>query len=176
MSEPPAPRPALREVDRAKAAFGELRRRLSIPDRSGPVAALIPSAQATSRRWPAVRFGELAHRLAADGCRVMIFGGPADAAVTAEVAGAVPAGADVWDLGGRTTLEEVTGGLAECDLVVTNDSGPMHLAAALNRPIVALEGPADVRQTRPVADRVELVGRFDLPCVPHNQYLWKEFC
>jgi ADP-heptose:LPS heptosyltransferase len=42
----------------------------------------------------------------------------------------------------------------------------MHLAAALDRPIVALEGPADVRQTRPLASRVRLIGRFDLPCVP----------
>ena len=160
------PHPGLRALDPARVAWNEFRERLSIQDSSAPVVALIPSAQARSRRWPARRFGELAGRLAADGCRVLIFGGPTDTAVTAEVAEYVPAGADVWDLGGRTSLEEVTGGLAECDLVVTNDSGPMHLAAALDRPIVALEGPADVRQTRPLADRVRLVGRFDLPCVP----------
>jgi ADP-heptose:LPS heptosyltransferase len=56
--------------------------------------------------------------------------------------------------------------LAGCDALVTNDTGPMHLAAALGTPVVALEGPADVRQTRPLGARVRLIGRFDLPCVP----------
>jgi ADP-heptose:LPS heptosyltransferase len=60
----------------------------------------------------------------------------------------------------------MTGALLECELLVTNDTGPMHLAAALDRPILAVEGAADVRQTRPLARRVRLVGRFDLPCVP----------
>ena len=70
------------------------------------------------------------------------------------------------DLGGRTSLLELAGALLSCDLLVTNDTGPMHLAAALGVPILALEGPADVRQTRPLGSRVRLVGRFDLPCVP----------
>jgi len=157
------PQPFLGSTESAARAWTGLRGRVSMDETAGPVVALIPSAQATSRRWPVERFRELARRLVADGSRVVVFGGPTDAPVTAEVASGIP---DVWDLGGQTSLEEVTGGLAACDLVVTNDSGPMHLAAALNRPIVALEGPADIRQTRPLADRVELVGRFDLPCVP----------
>ena len=72
----------------------------------------------------------------------------------------------ILDLGGRTSLTELAGALQECHLLVTNDTGPMHLAAALDRPIVALEGPADPRQTRPLASRVRLIHRPDLPCVP----------
>jgi heptosyltransferase-2 len=69
-------------------------------------------------------------------------------------------------MGGRTSLVELAGALDACHLLVTNDTGPMHLAAALDRPIVAIEGPADIRQTRPLANRTRLVGRFDLSCVP----------
>jgi ADP-heptose:LPS heptosyltransferase len=70
------------------------------------------------------------------------------------------------DLGGRTDLTALAAVLARCDALVTNDTGPMHLAAALGTPVVALEGPADIRQTRPLGPHVRLIGRFDLPCVP----------
>jgi lipopolysaccharide heptosyltransferase II len=133
--------------------------------------ALFPGANGASRRWPAEKFAALGRSLAKRGYRVLVLGGPDDREVTAEVTERART-ADglhddtVLDLGGRTSLVELAGALAECHLLVTNDTGPMHLAAALDRPIVALEGPADVRQTRPLADRVRLVGRFDLPCVP----------
>lgn len=130
----------------------------------GPVVGLFPGANGTSRRWPVDRFGELAGRLGRAGAVVLVFGGPDDTAVTAVVAGR--AGDRALDLGGRTTLPELAGGLRSCDLLVTNDTGPMHLAAALGTPVLALEGPADLRQTRPLGRRVRLLGRFDLPCVP----------
>lgn len=160
------PEPRLGSANPGRAQWEALTTRLAITVSAAPIVGLIPSAQAPARRWPTERFAELATRFSNDGFRTFVFGGPADAGVTAAVVSGVTGEADVWDLGGKTTLEEVTGGLAGCDLVVTNDSGPMHLAASLDRAIVAIEGPADIRQTRPLADRVTLVGRFDLPCVP----------
>lgn len=130
----------------------------------GPVVGLLPGANGPSRRWPAERYGELAARLGRAGAAVLVFGGLGDAATTAAVAGR--GGDRALDLGGRTTLRELAGGLRSCDLLVTNDTGPMHLAAALGTPVLALEGPADLRQTRPLGARVRLIGRFDLPCVP----------
>jgi heptosyltransferase-2 len=130
----------------------------------GPVVGLFPGANGMSRRWPVERFGELAGRLSRAGSVVLVFGGPGDTAVTSVVAGR--GGNRAHDLGGRTTLDELAGGLRSCDLLVTNDTGPMHLAAALGTPVLALEGPADLRQTRPLGPRVRLLGRFDLPCVP----------
>jgi ADP-heptose:LPS heptosyltransferase len=50
--------------------------------------------------------------------------------------------------------------------VVANDTGPMHVAAALDRPLVVVWGSGDPRQTRPLSPRSRLVGRFELPCVP----------
>lgn len=149
---------AWREADAATAARGAA----ELAD--GPVVGLFPGANGTSRRWPVERFGELAARLGLAGAVVLVFGGPGDEAVTAVVAGR--GGDRALDLGGRTSLEELAGGLRSCDLLVTNDTGPMHLAAALGTPVLALEGPADLRQTRPLGRRVRLLGRFDLPCVP----------
>lgn len=161
------PPPVIRDSGSARAAWDSVVRRLSIPARSavdGPVIGMCPGANGRSRRWPADRFGELAARLALVSRHILVFGGRDDASLTGPVADR--AGERGIDLGGRTSLMELAGALLSCDLLVTNDTGPMHLAAALGVPVLALEGPADVRQTRPLGSRVRLVGRFDLPCVP----------
>jgi lipopolysaccharide heptosyltransferase II len=153
--DPPAP--VLRPpdgVNRPRAA-GETR-----------VVALFPGANAESRRWPAGRFSALAQRLAGAGRRVLVLGGPGEQELTAVVASAGAAFGECEDLGGRTDLAALAAVLARCDALVTNDTGPMHFAAALGAPVVALEGPADVGQTRPLGPRVRLIGRFELPCVP----------
>jgi len=152
--EPPAPSLRVPDADASRARSGL------------PVVALFPGANAVSRRWPAGRFSALAERLARDGCRVRVLGGPGEEGLTEVVAAAGAAFGDCQDLGGRTSLAGLASVLAGCDAVVTNDTGPMHLAAALGTPVVALEGPADIRQTRPLGARVRLIGRFDLPCVP----------
>lgn len=165
--EPPEP-PAFAAagIDRAASAWqasdvaAAVRRALA----DGPVVGLFPGANGPSRRWPVERFGELAGRLGRAGAVVLVFGGPDDRGVTAVAAGR--GGDRVLDIGGRTSLVELAGGLHSCDLLVTNDTGPMHLAAALGTPVLALEGPANLRQTRPLGQRVRLLGRFDLPCVP----------
>ena len=148
--------------------------RLQAPENgSGPrggagdrVVGLFPGANGDSRRWPAGRFSALAGRLAAGGRRVLVLGGPGEEGLTEVVAAAGSAAGECEDLGGRTGIRELATVLTGCDVLVTNDTGPMHLAAALGTPVVALEGPADVRQTRPLGSQVRLVGRFELPCVP----------
>ncbi|NNK48590.1 MAG: glycosyltransferase family 9 protein [Gemmatimonadetes bacterium] len=141
-------------------------RERSRADGARVVVGLFPGANAESRRWPAGRFSALAQRMASAGHRVLVLGGPGEAGLTEVVARAGAAFGECEDHGGRTDLMGLSGLLAGCDVLVTNDTGPMHLAAALGTPVVALEGPADVRQTRPLGTRVRLVGRFDLPCVP----------
>lgn len=164
--EPPAP--VLRNLDGARQAWSRLRGELGLGEDVATggrrTVAMVPGGNAESRRWPATRFGELARRLARLGHHVLLLGGPAERGLTAAVAS--DGGEGCVDLGGRTGLSELAGALLESDALVTNDTGPMHLAAALDRPIVALEGAADVRQTRPLGRRVCLVGRFELPCVP----------
>ncbi len=124
---------------------------------------LVPGGAAPSRRWPSERFGELARRRNRAGDRVLLFGGPADAEACAAVAAAAPG---ATDLSGRTDLAALAGGLASCSAVVSNDTGPMHLAAALERPVVGIFGAGDPVQTRPLSRRARVVRREGLPCVP----------
>lgn len=158
--------PAIQDTRMARAAWKAAERRLGIaPMADGAaVLGLCPGANGHARRWPITRFEDLARRLMTATQRTLVFGGVDDVELTGRVAG--KAGSNGFDLGGRTSLLELAGALLSCDLLVTNDTGPMHLAAALGVPVLALEGPADVKQTRPLGSSVRLVGRFDLPCVP----------
>jgi heptosyltransferase II len=128
---------------------------------AGALVGIFPGSNARSRRWDAARFAALAEALASAGARVVVFGAATEAGLTREVAG----GRGV-DLGGRTDLPVLAAALAECHILVTNDSGPMHLAAAVGTRTLVVSGPADTRETAPRgADHVYLQ-RLDLPCVP----------
>lgn len=165
---PEPPRLVGAGVERADAAWEDTAAAAAVHGAAGtmegPVLGMFPGANGPARRWPPERFGDLAARLGRTGTVTLVLGGPGDAAVTAAVAGR--GGDRALDLGGRTSLPGLAGALRSCDLLVTNDTGPMHLAAALGTPVLALEGPADLTQTRPLGSKVRVVGRFDLPCVP----------
>lgn len=126
-----------------------------------PTVAVFPGSNAPSRRWDAARFAAVARGLAERGARVVVLGGPGERALTAEVAGR-------WalDAGGRTSLAALAAGLARCVLLVCNDSGPQHVAAAVGTPVVALWGAGEPGTTRPIGDAHTLLRRPDLPCVP----------
>lgn len=167
--EPPEPpRLAGAAVDRAEAAWRSAppagAPRAIAGTSPEPLVGLFPGANGPARRWPVERFGDLAARLCRGGAITLVFGGSGDAGVTAAVAGR--GGDRAFDLGGRTSLTELAGALRSCDLLVTNDTGPMHLAVALGTAVLALWGPGDPGQTRPLGRRVRVLGRFDLPCVP----------
>lgn len=157
--ETPAPR--LERTERARLAWAAVAGELP-PSDGRPTLGLVPGSAAPSRRWPAERFAELAARRVRAGDRVLVFGGAGDAAEAAVAAGTDGA----FDLSGRTSLEALAGGLAACDAVVANDTGPMHVAAALGTPVVALFGAGDPHQTGPLAARSSVVARGSLPCVP----------
>jgi heptosyltransferase-2 len=127
----------------------------------GPTIGLFPGSHASSRRWDADRFASLARRLARDGTRVLVFGGPTEQRLTAQVAGEAAV-----DLGGRTDLPMLAAGLASCTMLVTNDSGPMHLAAAVGTATLSLQGPADPAVTRPLGEHHVMLQHPELPCVP----------
>jgi heptosyltransferase-2 len=129
----------------------------------GPLVGLVPGSNAPARRWPEERFTGLARALLAEGCRVVIVGGPPEVALTARIAAGAPGSRDE---GGRTDLPGLAALLALCDVVVTNDTGPMHLAAAVGAPTVTLWGPSDPAEVAPVWGRQARVAGPDLPCRP----------
>ncbi|MCW5558349.1 MAG: glycosyltransferase family 9 protein, partial [Verrucomicrobiae bacterium] len=111
--------------------------------------ALQPGARWENKRWPVERFAETARRLVAHHpqWRIAVLGGASDRPLGAAIASA--AGPRVLDLTGRLPLPEMVEWIRRCAVMVTNDTGPMHVAAALGRPVVGIFGPTDPRRTGP---------------------------
>jgi heptosyltransferase I len=98
---------------------------------------------------------------------IVLTGGPTDRAIVDEVRLALT-GLPVVDVVGRLDLVDLAAVLAELDVLVTGDTGPMHLAAAVQTPIVALFGPSNPVRYGPVGTKSHVL-RIDLPCSPCGQ-------
>jgi ADP-heptose:LPS heptosyltransferase len=124
-----------------------------------PFALLVPGGalHRPDKRWPAERFAALATRLLARGVQPVIVGGPADAAAVAAVTAECP---DAVGLAGETDLFELAGLIRRAAAAVGNDTGPMHLAAALDCPVLVLFSDAsDPVLCAPRGDHVGLLRR-----------------
>jgi len=134
---------------------------------SGPrfLIGLTPGASfGPAKRWMPERFAALADRLiGALNADVLIFGSPAERPLAEEIAQAMEHMPAI--VAGETSLRELLALMSECRLIVTNDSGPMHLAAALGVPLVAIFGSTDERATGPVGARVRIV-KHRVACSP----------
>jgi ADP-heptose:LPS heptosyltransferase len=184
------PETGLHEVERAlsiaaAAGFplppdddGRLAIRRPLPDTtaltgSRPYVVVHPGASVPARSWPPARFAELVPALVAAGHRVVVTGGPAERDLTALVsgsaAGAAPAAdgldSDVVDLGGRTDFAGLADLLDRADAVVVGNTGPAHLAAAVDTPIVSLFAPTvPVERWAPYSRRRLVLGDLDIDC------------
>jgi heptosyltransferase-2 len=136
--------------------------RLGLGDAPPAVALCVGAEYGPAKRWPAAHFAALARALAGAGRQAWLVGGSADAPIGAEVAALAPQAAD---LTGRTTLAEAIDVLAAAQVVVTNDSGLMHVAAALARPVVALYGSTSPAFTPPLSERAVILSE-NLDCSP----------
>lgn len=155
------PQPELRvdpaDVDSALSALG-----LARPDR--PLLALCPGAEyGSAKRWPAQYYAEVARAKLAQGWAVWLFGSDRDRPVTQRVQAL--AGPECGDLAGRTTLAQAIDLLSLADAVVSNDSGLMHVAAALRLPQVAVFGSSSTGFTPPLNPRARALS-LELPCSP----------
>jgi lipopolysaccharide heptosyltransferase II len=132
---------------------------------------LQPGARWANKRWTAEHFAELV-RLTAENfpaARFAILGDAEDQPPGEIICRAAPE--RCLNLCGETSLPEMIEWLRLCDLMVTNDTGPMHVAAALGKPLVALFGPTEPRRTGPYG-QLENVLRIELPCSP----CLKDYC
>jgi heptosyltransferase-2 len=124
------------------------------------------AAYGHAKRWPPDRVAAVITALSARGIGAVIVGTAADRDTARAIESSLPAGTRVVDLVGRTTLRQLVGVVARCAAFVSNDSGAMHVAAALGVPLTAIFGPTDERVTSP-AGRADVILRdvFCRPCL-----------
>lgn len=128
-----------------------------------PVVGFVPGAEyGPAKRWPTEYFGQLAAKLVALGCQVWLFGSNKDQTVCDEIQAAAP---ETISLAGKTRLEDAIDLIALTRLVVTNDSGLMHIAAATGRELIALYGSSSPGYTPPLTARAKVM-YLKLECSP----------
>ena len=124
-----------------------------------PYAVLLPGTNWATKRWPVEHFAATVQPLRERfGLRSVVAGGPGDSPLAAQMPG-------VLDLTGRTNLRQLVALLEGASVVIANDSGPMHIASALGRPLVTPYGPTSPVRTGPYR-RLDTVVRLDIPCSP----------
>ena len=127
-----------------------------------PILALCPGAEyGPAKQWPARHYAALARHYLAQGWQVWVFGSQKDR----EIAGAIGQLATVTDLTGATALGEAIDLMSLATAVASNDSGLMHMAAALGRPVVGIYGSSDPRHTPPLGQHAATVS-LQLDCSP----------
>lgn len=147
----------------------EARRLLGNPDVSRPLIGLHASGGRRIKQWHPDRFAQVATRLARDhGATIVLTGTPEDRPLIDRITSVLPADVTVLDVAGLMDLAVFAGLLEQLHLFVTCDTGPMHLAAALNTPVVALFGPSDPARYGPLTDRARVVTA-NLWCRPCNR-------
>jgi len=154
LGEPAEPRLWIDDADRRRAAA-------VLGDGQAPVLAVAPTANWPPKAWAGARFVAAVERLtgpggALPGARVLVAGGPGERELAAPVLAALPEPRRL-DLVGKVPLSTLAACLERCRLVLANDSGLMHLAAATGAPTLGLFGPSDQRRYAPRGPRTAWV-------------------
>ncbi|MEX2164224.1 MAG: lipopolysaccharide heptosyltransferase II [Sulfuricaulis sp.] len=150
---PEIPSPRIRaDVDKARMALARLVRSLPVK----PVLGLCPGAEyGPAKRWPAEYYADVAKAKLDEGWEVWLFGSENDAPVSGAIQSLT--GNRCLDLSGKTTLSEAIDLMSLTTAVVTNDSGLMHVAAALGRALIAIYGSTDPGHTPPMSEEASIL-------------------
>lgn len=158
----PLPQPRLTS-DREQQAATLTALGLDVPDK---LAVFCPGAEyGPAKRWPARHFATLAQALLARAYAVWLLGSLKDSAVGEEILARAGTPARLRNLCGATSLGQAVDLLALASFVVCNDSGLMHVAAALDRPLIAVYGSSSPEFTPPLSESARII-RLALPCSP----------
>ena len=146
-----------------KSEASELLRSYGVSEETSVVALCPGSINSRAKRWPAEAYAALADRLIDDRRQVVLIGSKDEMDVTDEVMRRMRNRPVV--LTGKTTLDQITAVLGLVDLVVTNDTGPAHIASALGCPTIVIFGPTNPLTTRPFSPKAEMI-RHPPDCAP----------
>ena len=147
------------DKDRTQATLDKL----GLAPKKPVVAFCVGAEYGPAKRWPALHFAELARMLADAGHEIWLLGSHKDRGIGEEIESRSHGAAR--NLCGQTGLAEAIDLLAAASLAVVNDSGLMHIAAALDKPMIALFGSSSPGFTPPLSDRAQIVS-LNLPCSP----------
>ena len=149
MVEPAQQAETLKKFEKQTALLGER-----------PIIGFCPGAEfGPAKRWPHYHYAKLAEILITQDYAVELFGSAKDEPVGEEIRQALPEELREFcvNLAGKTNLNEAVDLIANCTAVVTNDSGLMHITAAVNRPLIALYGPTSPQYTPPLSDKATII-------------------
>ena len=149
MVEPVQQAETLKKFEKQTALLGER-----------PIIGFCPGAEfGPAKRWPHYHYSKLAEMLITQGYAVELLGSAKDESVGEEIRQVLPEELREFcvNLAGKTNLNEAVDLIANCTAVVTNDSGLMHIAAAVNRPLIALYGPTSPQYTPPLSDKATII-------------------
>ena len=149
-----------------KTVSESIKQRWRLPEGAEWIA-LNPGARWANKRWPVQSFAALAGSLARSHphFRFMVLGGPSDSEAGLAIQKAIGNDERCLDLTARTSLPELVEWIRMASVLVTNDTGPMHIAAALGRPVIGLFGPTNPNRTGPYG-QIDRVLRLKLECMP----------
>lgn len=129
-------------------------------DNQRPIIGFCPGAEfGPAKRWPHYHYAALAQRLIGQGYQILLFGSAKDHDTGQQILAGLPEDAQQHcrNLAGETQLEQAVILLACCHAIVSNDSGLMHIAAALDRPLIALYGPSSPDFTPPLSEKARVI-------------------
>ncbi|MGH7990408.1 MAG: lipopolysaccharide heptosyltransferase II, partial [Limisphaerales bacterium] len=162
--EPLAPKlfAAPEEIENAKKKFG-------LKKITQPIFGLNPGAEyGPAKRWPVERFIAAAKEIQQrTNCVWILFGGKNDLVIVNQIESAIGnRQSAIFNLAGKTSLRELMALLKFCHVLLTNDTGPMHVAAALGVPVVAIFGSTSPELTGPIFSSNSKILKPDAPCAP----------
>lgn len=144
------------QIEQTKAKF---EKQLAYAE-NRPAIGFCPGAEfGPAKRWPHYHYATLAKMLIEQGYSVRLFGSKKDEAAGEQIRLALPENLQRYclNLAGQTDLNQAVDLIADCNAVVSNDSGLMHIAAALNKPLVALYGPTSPQYTPPLSQNAVII-------------------
>lgn len=123
-----------------------------------PLIGFCPGAEfGPAKRWPDYHYAALADMLVDQGSHIVIFGSTKDREIGEKIKQRMHHGEYCINLAGATSLDQAVNLIANCKAIVSNDSGLMHIAAALDKPLIALYGPSSPDFTPPLSDKAEVI-------------------
>jgi heptosyltransferase II len=147
-----SPEPVAPQLFVSRNEIAAVRKKFNLEETERPLLGLNPGAEyGPAKRWPMEKFIAAAREIQKQtNCTWLMFGGPADATIADRIASALASPPNaILNLAGKTSLRELMALLKICRVLLTNDSGPMHVAAALGNPVVATFGSTSPELTGP---------------------------